>query len=256
MSIVEGRVVSKKYETVFDQGRHPKGKIGFVLLATEQTIVDDMVTLMPDGVGIHFARVNNPDSITNESLAAIAPDLTRAAKSMLPDGSLDVVTYACTSGSLVIGEERVHELLNAGAPNAAASCIIAAVVRALRMVNAKNIVVTTPYLDEINTAELEYLQSAGFNMLDFEGLNLEKDSDMVRVSPDFIRDMAISLDRPDADAIFISCGALRSIDVIQEIEEHCNKPVITSNQAMAWDALRLAGINDRVLGYGRLLEKY
>ena len=112
MSIIEGRVVSQSYETIFDQGRHPKGKIGFVLLATEQTIIDDMVTLIPKGVGIHFARVNIPDSITNESLAETAPDLTRAAKTILPDGSLDVITYACTSGSLVIGEDRVHELLN------------------------------------------------------------------------------------------------------------------------------------------------
>lgn len=256
MSIIEGRVVSQSYETIFDQGRHPKGKIGFVLLATEQTIIDDMVTLIPKGVGIHFARVNIPDSITNESLAETAPDLTRAAKTILPDGSLDVITYACTSGSLVIGEDRVHELLNIGAPNARASCIIAAVVRALNAVNAKRIVVATPYLDEVNTAELEYLQAAGFNTLEFEGLNLEKDSDMVRVAPEFIRDMAIDLDRPDADAIFISCGALRSIDVIQEIEDHCNKPVITSNQAMAWDALRLAGINDKVAGYGRLLTMF
>ena len=256
MSIIDGQVVSRSYETIFDQGRHPKGKIGFVLLATEQTIIDDMVTLIPDGVGVHFARVNNPDSITNESLAQIAPDLTRAAKTILPDGSLDVITYACTSGSLVIGENRVHELLNMGAPNATASCIIAAVVRALNAVNANSIVVATPYLDEVNTAELEYLQAAGFNILEFEGLNLEKDSDMVRVAPEFIRDMAVALDRPDADAIFISCGALRSIDVIQEIEDHCHKPVITSNQAMAWDALRLAGINDKVSGYGRLLTLF
>ncbi len=254
MSIVNNQVKSRGYDVVFDAGRHPKGKIGFVLLATEQTITDDMVKIIPQGVGIHFARVNNPDNITNENLAAIAPDLTRTAKTLLPDGSLDVVTYACTSGSLVIGEERVHELLNLGAPNAKASCIIAAVVRALNAVNAKNIVVATPYLDEVNTAELDYLATCGFNMLEFEGLNIEKDSDMVRVSPQFIRDMAVKLDRDDADAIFISCGALRSIDVIEEIENICNKPVITSNQAMAWDALRLAGINDLVSGYGRLLS--
>ena len=254
MSIVDGRVVSGQHQVVFDDGRHPKGKIGFVLLATEQTIVDDMVTLIPDGVGVHFARLNNPDSITSESLLATAADLTSAARSILPDGSLDVITYACTSGSLVIGEDRVHRLLNEGAPGARASSIIAAVVRALSAVSARNIVVLTPYLDEVNTAELHYLQRAGFKVLEFEGLNLEKDSDMVRVAPEYLRDLAIGLDRPDADAIFISCGALRSIDVIDQVEQACKKPVITSNQAMAWDALRLAGISETVEGYGTLLE--
>ena len=60
-------------------------------------------------------------------------------------------------------------------------------------------------------------------------------------------------DRADADAIFISCGALRSIEIIDELEQLAGKPVITSNQAMAWDVMRLAGIEDRVSGYGRLL---
>ena len=256
MAVVNQEVVSQDYEVVFDQGRHPKGKLGFVLLATEQTIIDDMVSIIPSGVGIHFGRVNIPDCITNENLAAIAPELTQCAKTFLPDGSLDVVTYACTSGSLIIGEEEVHRLLNLGAPNAKASCIIAAVIRALNAVGAKNLVVTTPYLDEINTAELAYLNNAGFNILEFEGMNLEKDSDMVRVSPAFIRDMAVKLDRDDADTIFISCGALRSIDVIDEIEQITGKPVITSNQAMAWDALRLAGINESVDGYGLLLKSH
>lgn len=253
-------VCSKAYDIVFDEGRHPRAKLGFVLLATEQTVADDMLRICPEGVGVHFTRVDNPDHIDNETLRAIGPQLSAAAARLLPDGSLDVVSYACTSGSLVLGEDRVHELLSAGAPHAHASSIIAAVIRALRAVQARRIVVATPYLDEINTAERDYLQAAGFEVLAIEGLNLEKDSDMVRVAPSFIRDMALELDRAHdcgagagADAIFISCGALRSLDIIEELEALSGKPVITSNQALAWDALRLAGIDDCISGYGRLL---
>lgn len=249
-------VTSRAFDIEFDAGRHPLGKLGFILLATEQTVQDDMIRICPPGVGVHFARVDNPDSITNESLAAIAPDLTRTARTILPDGSLDVVSYACTSGSLVLGQERVEELLRAGNPNAKPSSIIAAVVRALLAVGAGKIVVATPYLDEINTVEKVYLQDWGFDVLDIQGLNLEKDSDMVRVSPDFILRMALQLDRPDADAIFISCGALRSVDIIDALEKKTGKPVITSNQALAWDALRLAGIDNRVGGFGRLLKDH
>lgn len=89
-----------------------------------------------------------------------------------------------------------------------------------------------------------------------EGLNLCKDSDMVRVTPAFIRDFALSLDRADADAIFISCGALRTLDVIGAIEKQAEKPAICSNQAMIWDALRLAGITDLIAGYGQLREEH
>ena len=253
MGIINNQVVSQSRDVRFDSGRHPLGKIGFVLLATEQTVADDMSTLIPTGIGVHYARLNNPDSITTASLAAVEPDLVKASASLLPDGSLDVVTYACTSGSLVLGEHRVQDLLEQGSPGARGSSIISAVIRALRALESKALVVVTPYLDEVNTAELHYLQQAGFEVLDFEGMNLEFDSEMVKVDPGYIRELALEVDRPEADAIFISCGALRSIDVIQEIEDLSGKPVVSSNQAMAWDAMRLAGIVRSIEGYGRLL---
>ena len=59
----------------------------------------------------------------------------------------------------------------------------------------------------------------------------------------------------DADCIFISCGGIRSIDVIDEIEEVVNKPVVTSNQAMMWSCLRRIGVTDNLKGYGRLFKR-
>ncbi len=240
----------------FDEGSHSRAKIGYVLLATEQTVQDDVIRLRPDGVGIHFTRAAIADSITNETLAAQADLLAECASLLLPDGSLDVVCYACTSGSLVIGEKRVFAELKRGAANARATSLITGVIRALKTVQAKRIAVATPYLDEVNQREIEYLEQSGFEVLSICGLNLEKDSDMVRVSAEYIAEFALSQDREDADAIFISCGALRALEVVDEIEARAGKPVICSNQAMIWDCLRLAGIEDRIEGYGRLFREF
>ena len=249
-------VQSSRTDIVFDQGRHHRAKLGYVLLATEQTVQDDVVKLCPEGVGVHFARAAIPDSITNDTLAAQAELLADCAATLLPDGSLDVVCYACTSGSLVIGEPRVFAELNRGAPHAKATSLITGVIRALRALEVSKIVVATPYLDEINQREADYLEAAGFEVLSIDGLNLQRDSDMVRVTPEFLIDYALAQDRPDAEAIFVSCGALRTLDVIEEIERRAGKPAICSNQAMIWDCLRLAGVNDRISGYGRLLAEY
>jgi maleate isomerase len=138
---------------MFDQGRHHRAKIGFVLLATEQTIEGDMFQLCPDGVGLHFTRAWIEDSITVNSLSRHAGDLARAATTLLPDGSLDVICYGCTSGSLVIGEDRVTAELTKGAPYAKSTSLIAAVIAALRAIGAKRIAVATPYLEEINDQE-------------------------------------------------------------------------------------------------------
>ena len=243
-------------EISFDAGRHPRAKIGYVLLATEQTVQDDALTLCPPGVGIHFARAAIPDSITTETLAAQADLLADCAATLLPDGSLDVVCYACTSGSLVIGEQRVFAELNRGAPGAVATSLISGVIRALNTLGAKRIAVATPYLDDVNRREVEYLEAAGFEVVSLCGLNLEKDSDMVRVAPDYIAEFALAQDRADADAIFVSCGALRTLDVIGEIEARAGKPAVCSNQAMIWDCLRLAGVDDRYDAYGRLLADH
>lgn len=87
-------------------------------------------------------------------------------------------------------------------------------------------------------------------------MNLQRDSDMVRVCPEYIADFAASVDRTDADAVFVSCGALRTLDVVQQLEDCLHKPVVCSNQAMMWDCLRLAGIQDRIGGYGTLLREH
>ena len=247
-------VESRPREIRFDRGRHFRAKIGYVLLAMEQTIEKDVYGLAPPGVGVHFTRAPMANLVTAETLEAMAAGLAGAAALLLPDGDLDVVCYACTSGSLVIGEDRVMGELRRGAPSAKPTSLITGVIRALRTVDARRIVIATPYLDDINTLEADYLRERGFDVLDIQGLRIEKDSDMVRVAPEFIREFAKSLDRPDADAIFISCGALRSLDIVDALEAEVGKPVIASNQAMIWDTLRLAGIDDRIDGYGRLLR--
>jgi maleate isomerase len=190
------------------------------------------------------------------SLAAQAGLLADAAATLLPDGSLDVVCYACTSGSLVIGESRVLEELNRGAPHARATSIITGVMRALRILGARRVAVATPYLDEINAREARYLERSGFEVVRIEGLELERDSDMVRVAPEYIAEFAAGVDHPRADALFVSCGALRTLEVVQALEQRVGKPVVASNQAMIWDCLRLAGVDDRIAGHGALLSEF
>lgn len=215
-----------------------------------------MFRMCPGNVGLHFTRAPIPDSITVDSLSRMAGDLASAAATLLPDGSIDVVTYACTSGSLVIGEDRVFAELMKGAPAARPTSLITSVTRALKQVGAKSIAVATPYLEEINRLEAAYLEQSGFDVSAIAGLNLEKDSEMIRVRPDYLIDFAVQCDTPDADTVFISCGALRSIDIVEELERRLQKPVVCSNQAMMWDMLRLAGIADKIPGYGRLLTEH
>lgn len=239
----------------FDAGRHRKAKLGFVLLAMEQTIEGDMFKQAPDGVGVHFQRAPMANKVDVETLSAMASGIGDAAALIVPEVQLDVICYACTSGSVVIGEDKVFAELTRGAPGAKPTSIISGVMRALKAVNARKITVATPYVAPVNEIERVYMEERGFEILNIQGLNIENDEDMVRVTPDYIYEFAKQVDRADSDAIFISCGALRSVDIIQALEAESGKPVITSNQAMMWDCLRLAGVNDRSDKYGRLFKE-
>ncbi len=247
-------MTSRPVEVRFGKGYGWRARIGFVLIATDRIIEREMFRLAPEGVGVHFTRLPSEDDITVESLSAMEKGLNHAASCMLPECGLDVICFACTSGSAVIGEERVMAELSKGAPGAKPTTLITGVIRALQTLQAHRIVVATPYLDEINSLEDEYLKNKGFDVLDIQGMNILKDTDIGKAAPDFIMEYALDIDRHDAEAIFVSCGALRTLDIIDKLEQRAGKPVVTSNQAMFWDTLRLAGIEDKIEGYGHLLR--
>lgn len=240
----------------FDQGRHPRARLGFILTAGDRTTEFDVMRMAPPGVGVHFTRVAMPDEITIESLATVANGLSTAARTILPGEPIDVVCYACTSGSIVIGEAKTRELIQLGAAQSRATTLVTGVVQALRALGAGRIALATPYIDDINLAEVDFLASHGVETISVRGLGLRHERDMARVETSFLVDLVKDVDRPEAQAVFLSCGALRSLDVIETCEDALGKPVICSNQAMMWHCLRFAGIQDQCAGYGTLLRAH
>ncbi len=236
------------------KGRHTRGRLGFVLLETEETADDDIRRVVPDDVGVFYTRTPFDDSVTVETLAAVGDDLSRSAGVLPPD--MDAIAYVCTSGSVVVGEDNVAKALAKPQPQAKTTSLVTCVVEAMRVLGMQKIVVGTPYIDEINHFEADFLVERGFDVLDIQGLCLLCGQDMVMVEPEDIIKLALEIDRPDADGIFISCSALRTIEVVEEIEQRTGKPVVGSNHALIWRMMRLAGIEDRMEGLGRLYREH
>ncbi len=247
-------VTSKDWNPVLDAGRHHRARLGFILMSTDLAAEADFFDMAPEGVAVHITRLKTEDYTTNETLARHIDHMAEAAARIQPDLKPDVVSYSCTSGSIVIGETRVMEEISKGAPWARPMCLVQGVLDALNELGAKKLVVGTPYLDEVNTAEAEYLLAKGFEVLDIQGLNLATGTEMGQVTPAFWKEFAIAIDRSDADAIFLSCGGIRSLEVAAEIEDAVGKPVITSNQAQFWSCLRRAGIPDEPSGFGQIFS--
>ena len=247
-------IISKPRKPSFDKGRHSRAKLGFILMSTDLAAESDFFDMAPNDVAIHITRLKTDDHTTNETLSKHIEFMADAASRIQPDTKPDVISYSCTSGSIVIGEEKIKEEIKKGAPYAIPMTLVTGVVDALEELKVKNLVVGTPYLDEINTKEAEFLINKGFSVLNIQGLNLTKGIEFGTVTPEYWIKFALEINEAAADAIFLSCGGIRSTEVIDRIEQKVGKPVITSNQAQMWSCLRRAGVKDKILGFGELFK--
>jgi maleate isomerase len=232
-----------------------KHRIGLVLLSNDYATERDFINMRPsDDVGLFVCRVPNTTDCTLESLPLMAPHITTAAALIVPEGRLDVIAYSCTSGTVVMGYDTICERIHVARPGIPVVTPITASLAALDKFNAKKLAVLTPYVDDVNAAIAAHLEANGREICAFTSFHIEDNELMAALPTEAIYQAALEADRPEAEALFISCTAIRAVDVVDRIESALGKPVVTANQAMVWQALRWSGCNDAVEGYGNLLK--
>ncbi|ALM83537.1 aspartate/glutamate racemase family protein [Bordetella sp. N] len=234
-----------------------RAKIGLIVPSTNTINEPEFYRMAPEGVTVHSGRAINAGPATQENYDRMARGVIEAAE-LIKTAEVDVVAYGCTSGSIVCSLDELCDGMSerVGAPAIATA---GAVVAALRALGVKRVAVGTPYIEFVNTREREFLEQYGFEVVSIDGLDLghtqEERRDIGRVPPQVAYQLARDIDRPEADAIFLSCTNLATIDMIQRIEDELGKPVVTSNQATLWGCLRLLGLPDAIQGYGKLLSE-
>ena len=238
-----------------DGGPIANGAVGLIALATDQVCEHDIARILAlAGLPLYVSRVAFPAEVTLDTLAGMRVGLRDAAALLLPGERLDVIAYGCTSGSMVIGEDTVFARLREARPGVKCTTPPTAAMAAFAVLGMRRIAVLTPYVDAVNERVRNYLAARGLDIVSFGSFHRRTDPEIASIVPESISEAAVALDRPDIDGLFISCTALRTLPVIEALEEKLGKPVVTSNQAMAWHALRLAGTRRRVEGLGRLLR--
>ena len=100
----------------------------------------------------------------------------------------------------------------------------------------------------------EHLQQNGFTLTDHKGLGVDSDAGITAISEKTITEAALSLDRDGARAVFLSCTAFLTAHLVERLEQKLGLPVVTSNQALAWHALRLGGSKATLPDRGHLLR--
>lgn len=232
-------------------------KAGLIALTNDPTSEIDLHAIFanyPDA-RLSTHRVSSPKFATLSSWAAVGDRLTDAARDLMTDDPLDVIAFACTSASIVLGSETVTKNIQRANPNAIVTNPMEATLAGLGALGAHRIALLTPYIGEVNIAIAAHLEERRIDVARKGFFRCFNDDQRNRVTEDSILAAATELTTgADCEALFISCTALSTVRLIRRIEEITGLPVVTSNQAMAWNMLRLGGETGTLSGYGRLLE--
>ncbi len=231
-------------------------RIGLVVLASDYTIENEFRQIFTQpGIDLFHARIANAPNITPQTLAAMGPGLTETAKRLLPDDRLDVLAYGCTSASMVLGPDTVNQALLAAKPEARVTNPASAAFAAFDAFGAKRIAVLTPYRSDVNAVVRAGIEAGGYSVEVFGSFNEEMDPVVATIDSDSLKSAIRTIIRDRViDAVFVSCTSIRLMHLVAEIETAIDLPVTSSNHAMAWHCLRLAGHTAPLPGKGRLFQ--
>jgi maleate isomerase len=226
-------------------------KLGLIVPSWNTVMEYEVQRMAAPAMSAHSVRIPHTAD-TEENLLALATHAPEVAK-LLAHAKVDVIGYGCTAGGFLkgpAGDRQVGAQIRAatGIPVASSATAIADALRAL---GAKRVGVASPYAAWLNARVRAFLEADGFEVVAIEGLGTEAHA---TITLERVRALAAEVNRPDAQAIFISCSNFRTLEIIESLEARLGKPVVTSNASTMWKMLRTIGDQRAIPGAGRLFR--
>jgi maleate cis-trans isomerase len=236
-----------------------RAKLGLIVPPTNTVNEAEWMRLVPEGVTFHTVRMPlHADTHSDEGKRALHADIAKAVADLVK-ARCDVVAYGCTAGSMVSPADSLPKAIGAlaGAPGVTTA---ASIVAALKALGAKRLSIATPYHQALNDHEVRFLSENGFEVASIRGLGIGAGGpdEYIRIAETPLAEVeahARGSFVPGSDALLITCTDFPTLPLIARLERDLGVPVVTSNQATLWAALRAAGVADAIPGGGMLLER-
>lgn len=237
-----------------------RARLGVLVPYTNVNLESDMALLKPAGVSVHVARLGGYDIEEIPGKAQMAglgsSDLSEPLK-LLAGCRPDVVMYGCTSATLTHGPAFDRNLAKTirdtiGVPSVTAA---GSLVASMQAMDIRRIGFSSPYVGAVNEEAVAFFADAGIETVSRADVGCELGNyGQGELTPDRVYDLAIKADSPNAQAIVLSCTDMRAVETVERLEADLGKPVITSNQAMLYQALLAIGMSPSEVRCGRLFR--
>ncbi|MBX5493663.1 MAG: hypothetical protein IRZ14_21140 [Chloroflexi bacterium] len=235
-----------------------RARIGHVSPAILDTSAEECRKLLPPGVLHVGLTISLPvQTLTPEALAQARGLIVDAARRLAAEEVQAIVAGGApaTAGQ---GPAADRELLAALRAATGLPCTTAneAVVAALRALGLRRIAVVSPFVPARNAEIAQYLAACEIEVVATRGLGLERNVEFARQPAWVPYTLAREVVRqaPAVEGVYIACPRWPVVDIVASLEADLGRPVVAAAAAMMWQALRLLGIGEAALGYGRLLD--
>ena len=216
----------------------PLARIGLIIPSSNRLTEPQLRHFAPRELGIHVTRLQMTGK-WNRPLSALGDDIQRAAGA-LADAKCDIIVFHCTGHAMEEGPDgdaRTRALIE-NATGIEAISTASAIQEAIAALKVKNLILMTPYEQDVNDHEIDYLRQIGVNVAHDVALALPGSDDYLAQPPERWVELAVQNARDAADGYFLSCTNTTQIEAIEPIERRLGKPVVNSNQAVLWACVK------------------
>jgi maleate isomerase len=234
--------------------REDTRRIGLLAPSSSTTQEIEYRQILPADITLHTARLVLRMVDPNATISIVEEIEQESRK--LADADVDVIVLAATAPSsrkgLGYDQELIRRITDAsGKPATTAST---ALMQALAVLGAHNIVIAAPWSDEVNQIAAAFIEASGVRVLAHRALGHVANLDIGLLDEATAYELGCEVDQPEADAVMLACGNWRTKGIVDRLEATLGKPVVTTNQVTLWGALRTIGHTAALPGWGKLLR--
>jgi arylmalonate decarboxylase len=231
--------------------------LGLIFPPLDYPIPPDAARLYPKGVRFIGNGVGLPGGMTYEGYEEAVPRIVPAAEALARQGA-NVISIFGSSITFYRGARFNEELVQrvTKATGRRATTQSNGLLDGLRTANARRIALATAYTDEVTARLRVFLEEHGFQVTAARGLGFTKIPEGAATGPILTRlgeDAYAASGR--AEALVMSCGALRTLDLIVPLEQTLGVPVVSSTPHGLMNGVRLLGVSPRVQGFGMVFAR-
>jgi maleate isomerase len=227
--------------------------IGILLPSNNSVLAPELTSVVPPSFSFEWRRL----TVASSAAEDVKEMASRAAAHIddLISPAIDRYVYACVASTLASppGWEPEFAARLTALSGRPCTTAMSATMRAVVAVGGHRITLLTPYPVPIHALAVDYVQHGGLEVVSSATLDIRNLTEVGRCRPEDLEAAALDALTDDADALCILATDLPTFGSILRLEITTGKPVVTTNQAIAWALLSDVERSPSMMELGRLL---